>query len=140
MTYEAGVQVHANAIKANFGSVVESRIKVSFEIPFPELVVKMVENSSTSSRGGAKWAPLFQTAELFEDDFTDRAHRRVVRGINSAYKLTQRAIDQEFPLGISGPNGGNNRKIHTILTHQNRRSTARRLASLSVMCCLSTEH
>lgn len=44
MTYEAGVQVHANAIKANFGSVVESRIKVSFEIPFPEMVVKMVEN------------------------------------------------------------------------------------------------
>ena len=54
VTYEAGVQVHANAIKANFGSVVESRIKVSFEIPFPEMMVKMAENSTTASRGGAK--------------------------------------------------------------------------------------
>lgn len=122
VTYEAGVQVHANAIKANFGSVVESRIKVSFEIPFPELMVKMVENSTTSSRGGAKWAPMFQSAEGFEDDFRDGAHRRVLRGIESAYELTQKAIDQEFPLGIPGPTGGNNRKIHTILTDQNRRA------------------
>eukprot|EP00956_Cyclotella_meneghiniana_P030544 scaffold77143_cov87-Cyclotella_meneghiniana.AAC.1 len=122
VTYEAGVQVHAAAIKANFGSVVESRIKVSFEIPYPELIVKMVENSTTASRGGAKWAPMFQSAELFEDDFRDGAHRRVLRGIESAYELTQKAIDQEFPLGIPGPNGGNNRKIHTILTDQNRRA------------------
>lgn len=32
-TYEGGVQAHANALKANFGSVLESRLKVSFEIP-----------------------------------------------------------------------------------------------------------
>ena len=122
VTYEAGVQVHAAAIKANFGSVVESRIKVSFEIPFPELIVKMSENSTTASRGGAKWAPMFQSAEKFEDDFRDGAHRRVLRGIDSAYELTQKAIDQEFPLGIAGPTGGSNRKIHTILTDQNRRA------------------
>lgn len=122
VTYEAGVQVHANAIKANFGSVVESRIKVSFEIPFPELMVKMVENSTTASRGGAKWAPMFHSAEGFEDDFRDGAHRRVLRGIESAYELTQKSIDQDFPLGIGGPSGGSNRKIHTILTDQNRRA------------------
>ena len=122
VSYEAGMQVHAAAIKANFGSVVESRIKVSFEIPFPELIVKMVENAATVSRGGAKWAPMFQSAEKFEDDFRDGAHRRVLRGIENAYELTQKAIDQEFPLGIIGPNGGNNRKIHSILTDQNRRA------------------
>lgn len=122
VTYEAGMQVHANAIKANFGSVAESRVKVSFEIPYPEMIVKCVETASTAGRGGAKWAPMFATAELFEDDFRDGSHRRVIKGIENAYELTQKALDQDFPLAIGGEGSANNRKIHTILSDQNRRA------------------
>lgn len=64
VTYKAGVQVHANAIKASYGSVVEIRIKLSFKMPYPELIVKCVETANTAGRGGAKWAPMFATAEL----------------------------------------------------------------------------
>jgi hypothetical protein len=35
VAYETAIQVHANAIKANYDSVIESRLKVSYEIPFP---------------------------------------------------------------------------------------------------------
>ena len=122
VTYKAGIQVHANAIKANFDSVVESQIKVSFEIPYPELIVKCVENAATASRGGAKWAPMFATAELFEDSFRDGSHRRVIKGIESAFELTQKAIDQEFPLSLGGESSRDARKIHTILSDQNRRA------------------
>ena len=122
VTYEAGVQVHANAIKASFGSVVESRIKLSFELPYPELIVKCVETASTAGRGGAKWAPMFATAELFEDDFRDGSHRRVIKGIDNAFELTQKAIDHAFPLSSTGGCGGDERKIHTILSDQNRRA------------------
>jgi hypothetical protein len=122
VTYEAGVQVHANAIKASYGSVVESRIKLSFELPYPELMVKCVETASTAGRGGAKWAPMFASAELFEDDFRDGSHRRVVKGIENAFELTQKAIDHAFPLSFKGDGGRDDRKIHTILSDQNRRA------------------
>ena len=122
VTYEAGVQVHANAIKASFGSVVESRIKMSFELPYPELLVKCIETASTAGRGGAKWAPMFGSAELFEDDFRDGSHRRVIKGIDNAFELTQKAIDHAFPLSFAGERSGDTRKIHTVLTDQNRRA------------------
>ena len=122
VTYEAGIQVHANAIKANYGSVIESRIKLSFEIPYPEIIIKVVENVSTAAKGGAKFAPMFQSAELFEDDFRDGSHRRILKGIENAYELTQRAIDQEFPLGAGTAHSGDARKLHTILSDQNRRA------------------
>lgn len=53
VTYEAGVQVHANAIKASFGSVVESQLKLSFKLPYPELIVKCVDSASMTGREGA---------------------------------------------------------------------------------------
>eukprot|EP00956_Cyclotella_meneghiniana_P022889 scaffold43790_cov38-Cyclotella_meneghiniana.AAC.5 len=122
VTYESGVQVHANAIKAAFGSVVESRLKLSFEIPYPELIVKCVETTSTAGLGGAKWGAMFATAELFEDDFRDGSHRRVIKGIENAFDLTQKAIDHTYPLGVGGDCNTDNRKIHTILSDQNRRA------------------
>ena len=70
-------------IKASFGLVAKSRIKLSFEfeLPYPELVVKCIERASTAGRGGAKWTPMFASAELFEDDFCDGSHRRVIKGM-----------------------------------------------------------
>ena len=128
VTYEGGVQAHANAQKANFGSVLESRLKLSFEIPYPEIIVRRVDSVSTSARGGAKWAPMFDSAEVFEDDFRDGTHRRVLKGIESAYDLTQKAVDQEFPTGAGGAEAANNRKIHTILSDQNRQAYRQTIA------------
>jgi hypothetical protein len=122
VTYEAGIQVHSNAIKANFDTVVESRVKISFEIPYPEMIIKTVENATTAARGGAKWAPLFTLAEGFEDDFRDGAHRRVMRGIDNAYELTQKSIDSDYPIGYSGPKTTDVRKVHAILSDQLRRA------------------
>jgi hypothetical protein len=68
-------------------------------IPYPEIMIQCVESEATSGRGSARWAPMFASAELFEDDFRDGAHRRVIKGVENAYDLTQRAIDQEFPSG-----------------------------------------
>jgi hypothetical protein len=68
-------------------------------IPYPEIMIQCVESEATSGRGGARWAPMFASAELFEDDFRDGAHRRVIKGVENTYDLTQRAIDQEFPSG-----------------------------------------
>ncbi len=92
VTYEAVVQVHLNAIKASFGSAVESQMKLSFELPYSELIVICVKTASTAGRGGAKWAQMFATAELFEDDFRDGSHHHMIKGIDNAFELTRPSI------------------------------------------------
>lgn len=118
VTYEAGVKVHADAIKAKFGSVLESQIKMSFEVPFPETLVRRVETSATAVNGGCKWSPSMASAELFEDDFCDGTHRRMLKGVENAYELTRKAIDTAFPVGFSGVRNQDSRKVHAILTAQ----------------------
>jgi hypothetical protein len=54
VTFESGMRVHADAIKANFESVVESRIKLSFEIPYPEIIIKCTETATTAARGAGQ--------------------------------------------------------------------------------------
>jgi hypothetical protein len=122
VTFESGMRVHADAIKANFESVVESRIKLSFEIPYPEIIIKCTETATTAARGGAKWAPMFASAEVFEDNFRDGAHRRVINGIERAYELVQKNLDRTFPISQRGAETADSRKIHTIFSDQNRRA------------------
>eukprot|EP00956_Cyclotella_meneghiniana_P001323 scaffold1440_cov23-Cyclotella_meneghiniana.AAC.4 len=59
---------------------------------------------------------------LAQDDFRDGSHGRVIKGIDNAFELTQRAIDHAFPLSFTGDRGGDGRKVHTILSDQNRRA------------------
>jgi hypothetical protein len=121
-TYESGIKVHADAIKANFEGVQESRIKLSFEVPYPEIIIKSVENASTASRGGAKWAPMFASAEAFENNFRDGAYRRVMNGIDRSYELVTKALDRTYPIAQRGNQTGDMRKLHTIMADQNRRA------------------
>jgi hypothetical protein len=102
VTYKPGMKVHADAIKANFGSVLESRIKMSFEVPFPKILVRHVDTAATAVNGGCKCSPLMSSPELFEDDFCDGSHRRMLKGVGNAYELTRKAIDKAFPVGFSG--------------------------------------
>jgi hypothetical protein len=113
--------------------VVESRVKISFEIPYPEMMIKCVESALTVARGGAKWAPLFTSAEVFEDDFRDGAHRRVIRGIDKAYELTKKSIDTDFPIGFSGPKTSDVRKVHAILLDQLRRAYRQTIAFIDCL-------
>lgn len=120
VTYESAIKVHADANKANFDGVAESRIKLSFSVPYPEVIVRTVETAATAAHGGAKWAPMFATPDVFEDNFRDGAHRRVMKGIDRAYELVSRSVDQTFPVSQRAGESPTVRKVHTILTEQNR--------------------
>lgn len=120
VTYESGIKVHADATKANFDGVAESRIKLSFSVPYPEMIVRVVESAATAAHGGAKWAPMFLTPDIFEDNFRDGAHRRVMKGIDRVYELVSKAVDQTFPVSQRVNDSPALRKVHSILAEQNR--------------------
>lgn len=119
--YEHGVKVHADSIKANFKDVLSGRVRLSYETPYPPVVVTMVENSSTVSGGGTRWGPLFRTAEDFEDQFRVGSHRRVLQGVEGVFENMTATIDRVFPISgdIARP-GTDLRKINMILQEHNR--------------------
>jgi len=120
-TYEQGITVHANAIKAAFKGVWTSRVRLSYEVPYPEVMIKTIEAADTVSGGGTKWGPMFHSAEAFEDQFRVGAHRRVTQGIENVYELTSAAVDKAFPLiGDSHRPGTDTRKINMIIQEHNR--------------------
>ena len=59
VAYKKEVRVRTDALKAEFGSVLASRIKVSFEIPFPSVIIKQVDTDAMAENDGTKWAPIF---------------------------------------------------------------------------------
>lgn len=119
-TYVEGVKIHADAIKANFDSVLGSRIKLSFETPFPETILRTTDNQETAGKGGTTWAPRFATAALFEDQVRTGVHRQIMDGIEKIYEAMQKQVDAEFPIRHFGRTDADVRKIHTIITDHNR--------------------
>ena len=132
-SYESGIKVHADAIKANFKGVQESRIKLSFEVPYPEIMIKSTETAAIAAKGGAKWGPMFASVEVFESNFRDGAYCRVMNGIDRAYELVTKALDRAFPIAQRGSQTGDIRKLHTILADQNRKSYSQTTAFINAL-------
>ena len=81
-----------------------------------------MENTATAGTGGAKWGPMFATAQIFEDDFRNGSHRRVIRGIEKAYELMQVSVDTDFPLAHGTDGTVDMRKLNMIISDHNRRA------------------
>jgi hypothetical protein len=119
-TYEGGIKVHADSIKAQFHSLLSSRMKLSYQIPFPETILRTVDTESAASRDGVKWAPMLSTAAAFEDDFRTGAHRKLVERVEKTHQLVQNLVDSKFPLKFTGDGTSDSRKIRTIISVHNR--------------------
>ena len=97
-TYAQGIKVRADAIKAKFDSVLESRVTLSYDIPFPKVMIRKIESVDTVAKGGVKWAPMSTSAEAFEDQFRIGSHCQVLESVEKAYELMQATVYQNFPL------------------------------------------
>jgi len=112
-TYDKGIKAEADAIKANYTSVNSSRIKLSFQVAYPEPVMYSSKTPTGQAQGGTKWSAAFASAEIFDDEFRRGTHKRMLDDVETVYNLTQRAIDYDFPLKSK-------RIINAILSHQLR--------------------
>lgn len=112
-TYEKGIKAEADAIKANYTDVNASRVKISFQMTFPEVVLVKSTAKGAQGHGGVKWGPLFASTAIFEDDYRSGTHGRLRTEVETVYTLTQAAIDHDYPLTEK-------RTINGILTDQLR--------------------
>ena len=114
-SYEKGIKAEADAIKANYTDMTASRVKLSFKTPYPEPVLRKSETLTCQARGGTRWAPLFASPEIYDDDYRTGTHAKLLLDVETVYDLTQRAIDHDYPIGEK-------RIINAILSDQNRKT------------------
>ena len=121
-TYAEGIKVHADSIKAQFGSVLASKMKLSYEVAYPEVMIKQVDTDATAAQEGTKFTPMFLSSDVFQDQFRKGSHRRILKQVEKIYDLMQLAVDTVFPLSDArGKPGLDARKLNMIISDHNRR-------------------
>ncbi len=56
-SYESGIKVHINSIKAEFKSMSASQVKIFFKISYPETILRVVDTETDALCDGVKWPP-----------------------------------------------------------------------------------
>lgn len=120
VSYTEGIKVHADAIKANFKTVLGSKIKLSFETPLPEIFLRTPDTKEAASQGGAVWAPKYATAGLFEDALRTGSHREISAGVDKVFDLMMKQVENDFPVRHFGPVDAASVKINHIIMDHNR--------------------
>ena len=108
-------------------TIVASRIKISFSIPFPEGMLQKSNSAEAARNGGVKFSSAFASAEMFENDYRAGVLRQYSEAVDRVADLTEAAINSDYPLGGA-------RSINMILTHHNR--MVRNQASAFLNCIL----
>ena len=96
-------------------------MKLSYKVAYPELLIKQSDTDATAAQEGTKFAPMFSSARVFQDEFRKGSHRRIFEQVEKIYDLMQLAMDTIYPLGdATGKPGVDSRKINMIITDHNR--------------------
>lgn len=127
-SYAEGIKVHADAIKANFRSVLGSKVKLSFETQLPEIFLRTPDTKEAATQGGAVWAPKYATAALFEDALRTGSHREISAGVDKVFDLMQKQVDNDFPVRHFGTVDAATVKINHIIMDHNRMAHSQTIA------------
>ena len=99
-----------------------SRVKFSFAVIYPEVMIKSVDTVDVEAKGGTKWAPMFSSAKLFDYQFRIGSLLRVLQGVMKVHYLMQALVDRRFPLDerCGGKTDQDSRMINMVITDHNR--------------------
>ncbi|KAL7466323.1 hypothetical protein ACHAXS_006628 [Conticribra weissflogii] len=115
-TISEGMHARADAYKAQFNSLMAARISTSYELTFPEHIVKRIDKVENYEHGGFSWAPLFSLHAAYEE-ITGGTATRILGKLDSLLTMIQRGINHQFPVD-SRP------KENAVFSEQLRKSHA----------------
>ena len=101
----------AAAVKANYGSLLEARISLSYKITYPENIMRPSDKAAASATEGWLWSAPWGSHESFEGSFNNGACDRLRSDLKDTRDSIQNAIDFSFPIGVHGT-------THAIFTEQ----------------------
>ena len=106
-----GMTSEAAAVKANYGSLLEARISLSYKITYPENIMKPSDKAIASATEGWLWSASWGSHDSFEGSFNNGAYDRLKSDLKDTRDSIQNAIDFAFPIDVHGT-------THAIFTEQ----------------------
>ena len=110
-TVSEGMASEAAAVKANYNSLLEARITLSYQITYPENVMRRSDKKEAALTDGWAWSNTWSTFRNFEGTFNNGASDRLKTDLRDTKDSLQNAIDFNFPIETHA-------SAHAIFTEQ----------------------
>lgn len=116
-TVQEGLGQMAAVVKANFQSIDEATIGLSYSIIYPPRIIKASDKQEAQQTDGFTWAPPFVSFEVFEGDYHNGTRMRLKKSLDSVAKAIESGIDFHFPISTR-PKSNAVFKAQTQLAHR----------------------
>ena len=110
-TVSEGMASEAAAVKAYYNSLLEARIALSYQITYPENIMRRSDKKESAPTDGWAWSGTWSTFAHFEGTFNNGAHDRMKNDLRDVRESLQNAIDFAFPIDKKGT-------MHAVFTEQ----------------------
>ena len=88
----------AAAHKAEYNSLTEARISLSYGLTYPENIMKKMDKQKHAATGGWYWSTSWSTFSAFKGTFNNGAKDGITSSLREVSGMIQNAIDFAFPL------------------------------------------
>ena len=110
-TVSEGMASEAVAVKANYNLLLEARIALSYQITYPENIMRRSDKKEAAPTDGWAWSGTWSTFAHFEGTLNNGAHDRMKNDLRDVRESLQNAIDFAFPIDKKGT-------MHAVFTEQ----------------------
>lgn len=97
-TIAQGMANAAAAYKAEFNSLTEARISLSYGLTYPENLMKKHDKEKYAATGGWYWSTTWSSFAAFKGTFNNGAKDSLTSSLAEVSRMIQNAIDYAFPL------------------------------------------
>ena len=97
-TIAEGMATEAAAFKAQYNSLLEARLSISYNITYPENITKRVDKKEAANTEGWVWTGPWATFENFEGNYNNGALHRTKTDLRYARDMIKNAVEFAFPL------------------------------------------
>jgi hypothetical protein len=88
----------AEAHKAEYNSLTEARISLSYGLTYPENIMKKIDKQKHAATGGWYWTTSWSTFLAFKGTFNNGSKDGITSSLQEVAGMIQNAIDFAFPL------------------------------------------
>ena len=97
-TVAEGMATEAAAFKAQYNSLLEARLSISYKITYPENIMKRVDKKEAATTEGWVWTGPWATFENFEGNYSNGDLHRMKTDLRDARDMIKNAVEFAFPL------------------------------------------
>jgi hypothetical protein len=110
-TIAEGMAIAAAAHKAEYNSLTEARISLSYGLTYPENIMPKQDKEKYAATGGWYWTTTWSSFAVFKGTFNNKAKESITSSLLEVLRVIQNAIDYPFP-------PANHPIAHAVFTEQ----------------------